>query len=238
MKLNFKLIIGIIYLVCLSALLFYVFSNFDIRDLTSLTYIRQNSKYLVEFKDNNIIFFIIVFFIFSIIWVLLLGFGTPIAMASGFIFGKWFGTLISVLSLTIGCALLYILANYYFSDLIKKKLTDKIFKYKNLFNKNEFFYFMIFRFTGGGGIPFAIQNILPVIFNMKIKNYIYSTFLGIIPALFILNSLGAGIESIIGQKEDLNLIKIISNQEIYIPILGFIFLLITSFLLRKKFFKK
>ena len=54
MKLNFKLIIGIIYLVCLSALLFYVFSNFDIRDLTSLTYIRQNSKYLVEFKDNNI----------------------------------------------------------------------------------------------------------------------------------------------------------------------------------------
>lgn len=238
MKLNFKLIIGIIYLVCLSVLLFYVFSNFDIRDLTSLTYIKKNSKYLVEFKDNNIIFFTIVFFIFSIIWVLLLGFGSPIAMASGFIFGKWYGTVISVLSLTIGCVLLYALANYYFSNFIKKKLTNKINKYKNLFNKNEFFYFMIFRLTGGGGIPFAIQNILPVIFNMKVKNYIYSTFLGLIPALFILNSLGAGIESIIGQQEAISLINIISNKDIYVPILGFIFLLVISFFMKKKFFRK
>ena len=33
----------------------------------------------------------------------------------------------------------------------------------------KFVYFMIFRFAGGGGTPFAIQNLLPVLFNVKIQ---------------------------------------------------------------------
>ena len=39
------------------------------------------------------------------------------------------------------------------------------------FNKNELVYFMIFRFAGGGGIPFGIQNVLPIVFDLKVKNY-------------------------------------------------------------------
>ena len=64
---------------------------------------------------------------------------------------------------------------------------------KNLFNRNEFFYFLIFRMAGGGGIPFAIQNLLPVIFDMKVKNYIFATLLGLVPTTFISVALGSGI---------------------------------------------
>ena len=67
-------------------------------------------------------------------------------------------------------------------------------------SKKIIIYFLLFRFFGGGGIPFGIQNILPVIFDMKIKNYLYSTFLGLIPSVFIINSLGEGMEKII-EKE-------------------------------------
>ena len=101
----------------------------------------------------------------------MLGFASPLALVSGFIFGKYFGTLISVLSFTVGCTLLYILARLYFRDLVIKYLSKKIHKFKTLFNKNELLYFMLFRFAGGGGIPFAIQNLIPVIFDMKKKNY-------------------------------------------------------------------
>ena len=126
--------------------------------------------------------------VLSILWVFFLGFAFPIAIISGFIFGKWYGTLISVTSFTVGSTLLYTLARHYFYQLIIKHLEERIKNYKNLFKKNEFLYFMLFRLAGGGGTPFAIQNVLPVIFNMKTSNYFYSTLLGLVPGIFLVPS--------------------------------------------------
>ena len=107
-----------------------------------------------------------------------------------------------------------------------------------MFNKNEFLYFMIFRFAGGGGIPFAIQNLLPVLFNMKLKNYFFSTLIGLFPMVFILCAIGEGIEKIIENNVDPSFYIMIQNKEILFPILGFFTILIISFLLRKIYFKK
>ena len=57
--------------------------------------------------SNNFLINIIFFFVFAIVWVVLLGFGSPILIASGILFGKWIGTIVSVLSISIG-ALIYI----------------------------------------------------------------------------------------------------------------------------------
>ena len=237
MNRNLKLLLAIIYLVCLISLLFAVFNYLDFKNLSNYTYIRDNSQILISFKNNNLYFFVFAFFIFACIWILLLGFGSPIAILSGFLFGQWLGTFISLFAFTIGSSLLYLLANLYFSEFIIKNLSSKIAKYKNLFNKNEFLYYMIFRFSGGGGIPFAIQNILPVVFNMKLKNYIYSTFFGLIPIVFIINSLGAGINNVIYKNKSLSYIDIIKDPDIYLPLLLFVFVLTISMIVKKKFFK-
>ena len=118
MNINFKLILGIIYLLCLGILLFVVFSYLDLKDLKDFTYIKNNSEILLDFKNQNITLFIIFFFLFCILWIFLLGFGSPLCIASGFLFGQFVGTLICVLALTIGSTLLYMFANYYFHDLI------------------------------------------------------------------------------------------------------------------------
>ena len=109
---------------------------------------------------------------------------------------------------------------------------------KNIFNKNELVYFLLFRFFGGGGVPFGIQNILPVIFDMKIKNYFYSSFLGLIPSVFIIKSLGEGIEIIIENEKVPTYYEIITDPNIYFPLLGFAVLLIISFFAKKKFFNE
>ena len=107
-----------------------------------------------------------------------------------------------------------------------------------MFNKNEFLYFLIFRFAGGGGTPFAIQNLLPVFFNMRIKNYFFSTLIGLFPMVFILSAIGEGIENVIDNNIDPSFLTMIQNKEILFPIIGFFIILIISFLLRKIFFKK
>ncbi|SVE48244.1 uncharacterized protein METZ01_LOCUS501098, partial [marine metagenome] len=156
----------------------------------------------------------------------------------GFIFGKWLGTLILIFGNTLGGFLLYRLAKTFFSDLIEKKFRTKFSKFIDFFNRNEMFYFMCFRFMGGGGTPFPIQNILPVLFNMSAKNYIIATFLGILPTTFVTAALGSGIEQIIDQNEKLSFLPVIQSPEIYIPIIGFFIILIVALLLKKYFFKE
>ena len=96
---------------------------------------------------------------------------------------------------------------------------------------------MCFRFMGGGGTPFPIQNVLPVLFNMSTKNYIIATLLGIIPTTFVSVALGSGIEKIIDQNAELSFLPVVQSPEIYLPIIGFFIILIVAFTIKKFYFK-
>ena len=231
-----KIIIGIIYLILLFIFLYFFFSKFSLEEITTFKFIQTNREYLVNIKQTNTILLSFAFMIFTIIWVLSIGFGSPILLAAGFIFGKWLGALLAVSSLSIGATILYFFANYFFKDLIKEKFLNK---YKNLetkFKKNEFIFFLIYRFVGG--IPFQIANLLPVLFNVKLKNYFFGSFLGIMPQGFIITSLGSGISEIIKNNDTVpSLLDLLSSNEIYLPILGFIFLVFLTIILKKFFYK-
>jgi uncharacterized membrane protein YdjX (TVP38/TMEM64 family) len=155
----------------------------------------------------------------------------------GFIFGKWIGTLILIFGNTLGGFLLYRLAKTFFSDVIEKKFKTKFSKFIDFFNKNDTIYFMCFRFMGGGGAPFPIQNVLPVLFNMPAKNYIIATFIGLIPTTFVMVALGSGIEKIIDKNTELSFLPVVQSPEIYLPIIGFFIILIISFITKKYYFK-
>ena len=96
---------------------------------------------------------------------------------------------------------------------------------------------MCFRFVGGGGAPYAVQNILPIIFNMPIKNYAVATFVGSLPSMFVTVALGSGIENVIDQNKNLNTLTVISSPDIYLPIIGFFIILISAFVIKKFFFE-
>ena len=236
-SLNFKIYLGSAYLIVLLAGIYFLFSNFDISDLTSYEFIRENKGLILKYKENNILFLTIIFFIIIVLLNLLLCPMLLPTLVIGFIFGKWLGTLILVFGNTLGGVLLYLLAKTFFSELIEKKFATKFTKFIKFFNKNETIYFMFFRLMAGGGAPFAIQNLLPVIFNMSAKNYIVATFLGIIPTVFIAVSLGSGIEIIIDQNAELNFLSVFLSPEIYLPIIGFFILLIIAFFIKRFFFK-
>jgi len=234
---NFKIYLGAAYLGVFFIAAYFLFSTFDLKDLTSYELIKENRETILKYKSNNIFFLTIIFFIITIFLNLLL---CPMLLPTliiGFIFGKWIGTLILVIGNTIGGFLLYRLAKTFFSDLIEKKFKTKFSKFIDFFNKNETIYFMCFRFMGGGGTPFPIQNILPVHINMSAKNYIIATMLGIIPTTFVTVALGSGIEKIIELNAELSFFAVIQSPDIYLPIIGFFIILILAFVVNKIFFK-
>ena len=235
---NFKIYLGGVYLIVLLIAVYFLFSTFDLKDLTSYEFIKANRDTILKYKDNNIFFITIIFFIITIFLNLLLCPMLIPTLVIGFIFGKWLGTLILIFGNTLGGFLLYRLAKTFFSDLIEKKFKTKFSKFIVFFNKNETIYFMCFRFIGGGGTPFPIQNILPVLFNMSAKNYIIATLLGIIPTTFVTVALGSGIEKIIEQNAKLSFLPVIQSPEIYLPIMGFFIILVVALFIKKLYFKE
>ena len=236
--LNIKWVIGSIYLLLLIAGITFLLANYNISDFFSYEFIRLNKNVILEYKRENFLVLTSLFFIFSIVWVLLLGFAMPLLIFSGFVFGKWWGILIVLTSTSIGATLLYFLAGLFFRDIIQEKFAPKFSKLKKFFNKNELVYFMFFRFIGGGGTPYAVQNTLPILFDMSMKNYIIATFLGSMPSMFVTVSIGSGIESIIDQNAKLSAVNVIFSPEIYIPIVCFFILLLIGFVIKKLYFKE
>ena len=233
---NIKIIIGIAYILIISIFLWFFFQNFTIQDFTSYQLIKENRETLEIIKNKNIILSSFLFFIGTVIWVLLLGFGSPIFLVGGFIFGKWLGTFLVVFGLSSGATLLYIFANFFLKDIIKEKFSARFSNFTDKFKENEFIYFLIYRFVGG--IPFFISNILPTLFNIKIKNFFLGSIIGMAPQLFVGVSLGAGLNRILEENQEApSIFELILNPDIYLPIGGIIFLVVIAVYLRKFFFK-
>ena len=232
-----KIFLGSAYILIVSIFLWFFFSKFSFQDFSSYELIRENRDTLEQIKNSNIFISSILFLLGTIIWVLLLGFGSPVFLIGGFIFGKWLGTLIIVFGLSIGATFLYMFANYFLKDLIEEKFSSRFNNLTEKFKENEFTFFLIYRFIGG--IPFFISNILPTIFNVKIRNFFLGSVIGMTPQLFVGASLGAGLNKILEENSEApSLLQLLLTPDIYLPIIGIIILVLIGFLLRKKFYSK
>ena len=232
-----KLFIGLSYLIIICLFLYFFFSKFSLEEITSYDFIKNNSAYFAELKNSNLFLISIIFLVLTVVWCFpLLGFGSPIALIGGFIFGKWIGTLLVVIGLSIGATFLYMFGNYFLKDLIREKFLNKFQNLEIKFKKSEFIYLLIYRFIGG--IPWQLSCLLPTLFNVRVINFFFATLIGIIPQIFLAVSIGSGLEKVIDENAEVpGITDIIFSPDIYIPILAFFVLIITTIILRKFFYK-
>ena len=231
-----KLIIGLFYLIVVLSILYFFLSKFTFDELTSYEFIKNNRDYFFNLKQSNLISLSFYFLIATILWIFAAGFGMPIILLAGFIFGKWLGTFLLVIGMSIGATSLYIFGNYFLKEIIKEKFLNKFKKLENKFKKSEFIYLLVYRFIGG--IPFPLSNLLPCIFNVKIKNFFWATMIGLIPQSFLMVSIGSGLEKIIEENLEAPKIKdIIYSPDIYIPMIAVVALVILTIIARRIFYK-
>jgi uncharacterized membrane protein YdjX (TVP38/TMEM64 family) len=231
-----KITLGLFYLLVVSSFLYFFLSKFTLEELTSYEFIKNNRDYFFGLKQTNLFLISLIFLIATIIWVIMGGFGLPVALLAGFIFGKWLGTFILIIGMTIGATILYMLSNYFLKEIIKEKFLNKFKNLEAKFKKSEFIYLLIYRFIGG--IPFALSNVLPCIFNVRVSSFFWATLIGLTPQLFLIVSIGSGLEKIIEQNlEAPRIIDLIYSPDIYIPMLVFAALIIITIIAKKIFYK-
>ncbi|WP_446897730.1 TVP38/TMEM64 family protein [Clostridium sp. LBM24168] len=138
-------------------------------------------------------------FIFFILQVLqVIAFFIPgefIQIASGYIYGTFFGTILSILGITLGSIIAYIISQIFGRPLMCKIISKRKFRFfRNILNSKNINFFVFFLYL----VPGVPKDILAYICGMSEMNLreftVYST-LGRLPGIMISSYFGAKIYS-------------------------------------------
>ena len=75
-----KITLGLFYLLVVSSFLYFFLSKFTLEELASYEFIKNNRDYFFVLKQTNLFLISLVFLISTIIWVIMAGFGLPVAV--------------------------------------------------------------------------------------------------------------------------------------------------------------
>ncbi len=190
----------------------------------SLESLKQNREILSAFVTQN---FIVSILAFIGLYALLTAISVPgasfLSLFGGFLFGSVTGGFAIVIGATIGATLLFLAARYAIGDFLKAKSGGNyIQKFEKGLKENELSYLFILRLVPA--FPFFVVNFVPALFDVKIRNYILSTFFGIMPGSFVYASVGAGIGAVFEQGGDVKLSGLMTQPKVILPIFGLIIL--------------
>ena len=177
--------------IILIALAFLLAFLLGAKDITFDDFI-SNRDQILMFRDSNLTFSVM---IFMLIYISTVTFSIPgatvLSVTGGFIFGLELGLILNVVSATIGATFLFLAVRLGFGNLFGKFEKGSV-KFSDLIEQlkvNEINLLLLLRLIPV--VPFFVANILPAIANVSLKNFFWTTFLGIIPGGFVFTLIGA-----------------------------------------------
>ena len=187
--------------IILIALAFLLAFLLGAKDITFDDFISNRDQILL-FRDSNLTFSVM---IFMLIYISAVTFSIPgatvLSVTGGFIFGLELGLILNVVSATIGATFLFLAVRLGFGNLFGKFEKGSV-KFSDLIEQlkvNEINLLLLLRLIPV--VPFFVANILPAIANVSLKNFFWTTFLGIIPGGFVFTLIGANAGSFFDRGE-------------------------------------
>ena len=205
-----------------------------LRDYLSYETLRNNHESLINFKNENYWVTVIIFIISYITLVTFALPGSPIAsLTGGFLFGLAFGTFLNVTAAATGATLIFLAAKNGFGNKLTQRIDaseGSIRKIRDGIKRDEISYLFLIRLIPI--IPFAVANLVPALFGVSLRNFFFTTYIGIIPGGLVFTWLGSGLSEVFKQNKEPNFSIIF---EIYVigPILCLCLLSFLPIILKK-----
>ncbi|NGX37544.1 MAG: hypothetical protein K1000chlam2_00700 [Chlamydiae bacterium] len=136
--------------------------------------------------------------------------GLFLSLIGGFLFPQPFCTIYVLIGATIGATCLFLAARTALGDALKKKAGPWLSKMEGGFNKNAASYMLFLRLVPV--FPFWLVNLAPAFFNVRLRTYIWTTFVGILPGAFVFTQAGRGLSAIFESSEDFHIGLILNTQ--------------------------
>ena len=155
---------------------------------------------ITAYRDANPIKSII---IYASIYIIATAASIPgalvLTLVGGAIFGFYVGSLVVVVSATIGATIAFLLARYLFEDLVKEKMGERLAKIRESFRKEGALYLFSMRLVPV--FPFFAINLLMGLTSIKTSTYAIASLIGMAPGTMVFVNAGtqlAKLESVKG----------------------------------------
>ena len=179
-----KLILAAVFVAAIVA-----FFALDGQRYFSLESVKANRAALLGFAEAHFVLALaIAFFVYAGAVAFSLPGGLVLSLTTGFIFGRWVGTVLAVLAATLGATLVFLAARYLFADAARKRMGALGEKLSAGFTENALNYLLFLRLVPV--FPFFLVNLAPAFTKIGLKTYIFGTLIGIIPGTFVYVNLG------------------------------------------------
>lgn len=157
-------------------------------------------------------------------------------VAGGFLFGWLLGGTLTVIGATIGATALFLAARHAFGDVLRRRAGGSLARFAEGFRDDAFAYLLVLRLTPV--LPFVAVNLAPAFFDVKLRTYVASTFLGIIPGSMVYAFLGSGINQALAKagKGEITLAKLVTMDMTY-ALIGLCALAVLGLVLKKTYLR-
>lgn len=136
---------------------------------------------------------------FAALYALAVAFSFPAASVltifSGFLFGWLLGGLLAVAAATLGATALFLAARSALGGFLKERAGGWAARLGEGFRRGAFGYLLVLRLAPF--IPFLVVNVAPALFNVRLRTFVATTFIGIMPGAFAYAWLGQGVDSVL-----------------------------------------
>jgi len=156
-----------------------------------------------------------------------------LTISGGVLFGLAFGTLGTVFGATIGATALFVAARTSIGESLRSVVGPFLDKMQAGFNEDALSYMFALRLIPA--FPFAVVNIAPAILGAKMRDYVITTFFGILPGTMAYTWIGVAVGDTVRAGGDVNIGTLASNFVPAFIALGVVALIPVAY---KKIFKK
>lgn len=155
----------------------------------NLEYVKSRLDDLVAYRKANPVLSALAF---SALYILVTAASIPgalvLTLCCGAIFGFFLGTVIALVSATIGATIAFLVARYLFDDLVKAKMGDKVARIRESFRKEGALYLFSLRLVPV--FPFFAINLLMGLTSIGTATYFFASLVGMAPGTMVFINAG------------------------------------------------
>lgn len=122
-----------------------------------------------------------------------------LTIAGGFLFGGFAGAIATTIAATVGASLIFLAAQSSLGEVLRRRAGPWLTKFREGFAKDAASYLLFLRLVPA--FPFWLVNLAPALFDVKLKTFIWTTAIGILPGTFAYSFAGAGLDSVVAAQK-------------------------------------
>ena len=177
----------------------------------SIDTLRQHREALRTWVETSGVLAALIFMAVYIVTVALsLPGATVLSIAGGFLFGAVWGTVVVVISATLGGTVLFVIAKTTFGDALRDRAGAWLRTLEAGFREHALSYLIVLRLVPL--FPFFVVNLVPAFLGVPLSTFVLGTFVGIIPGSFVYTSVGAGLGSLFDAGETFSVTGVLTPQ--------------------------